>query len=539
MKYLKIGIVVLVVLMTVLIIVDRTSNAEEKDNLLKSSEGRLKENLEESDDFSEDYEENKSSKNIKNLKKNFECANKPKVITNGLIPIVFDEQGNAKEVGKDDDWFNYSKDEKKWANAITKDNEGNITGYFVWIPRFAYKINYEDESNKSKGGNIDVKFLIDNTDEYVDDDGEWKKAVHSQTENEDSINSYIVHPSFTNGTENNFKNGEWDKEIDGFWVSKFPATFQSLSIDDKAATSKKIKQLKCSESLYTVDENDEFYTKVNKFGKMTNETKISYPTFLPSHYMYNKIWLGDAMQITREIGENNSFYNIKGMDSHIPKNSEYGAVAYLTKSEYGNIDDFKANNYISIEMENGRYSESKISGISQMTDMIGKIENIVCQEIEKMDRYNSEEGKKASSTGNIYGIYDLNGGENEFLTGFIKSEREEIDKYGNSNGKYNFFGQESTKYTTVYPYNPSKSTTTENAEVYKNSKEYYGDAMREMIGKYQTTWGRVSICYPSDESIFFKKEGDTMHGAYGVFYLTSTNGNFDGTTGFRACLINN
>ena len=30
-----------------------------------------------------------------------------------------------------------------------------------------------------------------------------------------------------------------------------------------------------------------------------------------------------------------------------------------------------------------------------------------------------------------------------------------------------------------------------------------------------------------------------MHGAYGVFYLTSTNGNFDGTTGFRACLINN
>ena len=39
MKYLKIGIVALVVLMTVLLIVDRISNAEERDSRICASKG--------------------------------------------------------------------------------------------------------------------------------------------------------------------------------------------------------------------------------------------------------------------------------------------------------------------------------------------------------------------------------------------------------------------------------------------------------------------------------------------------------------------
>ena len=79
-----------------------------------------------------------------------------KPILNDLIPVKYDKDNYkfVRTVDKDADWYDY--DNKMWANAINKDNS-----YFVWIPRFAYKIiYYEDSSYKNISG-------LDNEEQFL------------------------------------------------------------------------------------------------------------------------------------------------------------------------------------------------------------------------------------------------------------------------------------------------------------------------------------------------------------------------------------
>ena len=87
-------------------------------------------------------------------------VNSPK-LTSGMTPIMFTEP-TEEEMGKkislgdtgfdQSNWYNY--EEKRWANVELEDGS-----MFVWIPRFAYKITYNDTNDKSKGGTIDVKIF--------------------------------------------------------------------------------------------------------------------------------------------------------------------------------------------------------------------------------------------------------------------------------------------------------------------------------------------------------------------------------------------
>ena len=58
----------------------------------------------------------------------------------------------------ENNWYSYGTESnsKNWANTQTQDGS-----MWVWIPRFAYKI---DLTNKT----IDVKFLIGTSDNYYD-----------------------------------------------------------------------------------------------------------------------------------------------------------------------------------------------------------------------------------------------------------------------------------------------------------------------------------------------------------------------------------
>ena len=99
-------------------------------------------------------------------------VNKPEIMT-GMTAIKFTEPtGNTEDTkGKEEkvsdssknDWYNYS--EKKWANAKT--NDGSM---WVWIPRYAYKIN---KSNQT----FDVVFLVGTTDNYYDKDGKLNTVL--------------------------------------------------------------------------------------------------------------------------------------------------------------------------------------------------------------------------------------------------------------------------------------------------------------------------------------------------------------------------
>ena len=133
--------------------------------------------------------------------------NVPQLTSNeeSLIPIKWNSSNNIIEtIKEDEDWYNY--DENKWANAKTK-NES----YFVWIPRYAYRITYNNGTGYYDGygqwsaetGKIRIK--LDSGIETVDYNGD----------------KYIVHPAF----ETNLDNGGWDKDLSGMWVAKFEASY--------------------------------------------------------------------------------------------------------------------------------------------------------------------------------------------------------------------------------------------------------------------------------------------------------------------------
>ena len=91
-------------------------------------------------------------------------------------------------------WYNYK--EKKWANVVTENN-GNKT-YWVWIPRFKYKIQ--------NGNTTDVKFT------GLDEAGsEICYEIKDGQETPVDVSSYKASKAFEfNG-----------KQLKGYWVSKY------------------------------------------------------------------------------------------------------------------------------------------------------------------------------------------------------------------------------------------------------------------------------------------------------------------------------
>ena len=62
-----------------------------------------------------------------------------------MTKLSYNSKKTAFEEVKDEEteWYNYK--EQEWANAI--DENGS---YFVWIPRYAYRIVYYSDSQYSK-----------------------------------------------------------------------------------------------------------------------------------------------------------------------------------------------------------------------------------------------------------------------------------------------------------------------------------------------------------------------------------------------------
>ena len=124
-------------------------------------------------------------------------------------------------------WYNYIAQTgavdgitSKWANA--KNSDGS---YFVWIPRYAYKIIYFDtDANR-------LAYLNNNTSTtgiiaYYTKDGKINATTNKiiigiepgiQSPITAGYTDYIVHPAF----ETNVDLGGWDSDLSGLWVGKY------------------------------------------------------------------------------------------------------------------------------------------------------------------------------------------------------------------------------------------------------------------------------------------------------------------------------
>jgi uncharacterized protein YpmB len=113
--------------------------------------------------------------------------------------IYYDGSNDPKtmpltQAKKDTSWYDYSSTQKKWANIKTTNNENEA--YWVWIPRYAYKI---DNPYTTTAQTINIKFLA---------------GISNIPADGTTLEDYIIHPAFTFG----------GVELTGIWVAKFEAS---------------------------------------------------------------------------------------------------------------------------------------------------------------------------------------------------------------------------------------------------------------------------------------------------------------------------
>ena len=251
-------------------------------------------------------------------------VNKPK-LTEGMIPVKYNAASEKWVITNenDEEWYDYNN--KQWANVMLSDgkyktsNSGEYTidgtteveivdlgSMFVWIPRYAYKITSGYHSSTT--GTIEIEFLKGTTNQNDANVNIVEYNEETTTNYTKFPDGYVVHPAFTNNVEV----GGWDKEINGIWVAKFEAGYpMEESIDSTAKTS----------------------------------SNMYYPVFKGQRYSYNYTNIGNLYKLGREMSQSGNPYEItSNSNSHMIKNSEWGAVAYLTQSKYGKNTEIYPNN---------------------------------------------------------------------------------------------------------------------------------------------------------------------------------------------------
>ena len=191
------------------------------------------------------------------------------------------------------------------------------------------------------------------------------------------------------------------------------------------------------------------------------------------------------------------------------KNSEWGAVAYLTQSSFG-------RNGTEITINNKNLNNLNSKNIHSITGYGNGAPNNIA----------------ASSTGNRTGVFDLSGGTTERTAGYMQTT--------SANGS-SFATGTSNKYATVYPYDVDNSgNTTANYTAYKNAGYGFGDAILETSssGSGSTSWHGDYSNFVSSGYPFFGRGGHCNNGGGAGAFVFSNNGGSAGCSdGFRACLV--
>ncbi len=488
----------------------------------------------------------------------------------GMTAVYWDESGNEIELNENsseeewDNWYDYNGQgdgQNKWANAVTKDENGNITGYFVWIPRYAYKI--ESGLFTSTAGTISVKFLQGTSD--LDEEGnrisrEYSYTIDETNEVNNHMNDYVVHPAFRDGTSNNFMNGEWDEEVSGFWVAKYEAGYQANTITDNNGVLSTDISNADDEIVYSDLKYTSFYDdyKTNPLGQDLSKSgylneSLSYPVFKPLTYSYNNISIGDSYVLSQAIDTANNFYGLNSnkIDSHQMKNSEWGAIAYLTQSAYGrNKIELTINNYYTSDQSPYKVAVTGLAGNSVSETQTSNLSSVYA--------YNTTNGMKASTTGNVTGIYDLSGGVWDRISGYISNGNNQLINDGKvsdggssgmlmgTTGIANVNGYQilSTRNCMVYPYNDLiDDASINNYNIYKNllSNVYgYGDSVLETsnIGSYAQSWNSDCSYFPTGETPFYCRGCNYSYDSRtGIFAFSNAGGGAAYSSGYRIILI--
>jgi len=177
-------------------------------------------------------------------------------------------------------------------------------------------------------------------------------------------------------------------------------------------------------------------------------------------------------------------YGISNADSHMLKNMEWGAVAYLKQSKYGlGTTDIAVNTNSSFYTGGGQ-SDAYKTNVAQ------------------------------STTGNIYGVYDMSGGAWEFVMGNMKNSSNAF--YSSNAG---FTTAPDAKYYDSYKYDTSYTS---------HARGKLGDATKETLATFGSNtdgWYSDYAGFPNSSYSWFIRGGFYYHGtSAGVFVFSYNDG---------------
>ena len=250
----------------------------------------------------------------------------------------------------------------------------------------------------------------------------------------------------------------------------------------------------------------------------------------------NYININDANNVSRAMTEEGNIYGFDGTaDSHLMKNSEWGAVTYLCKSQYGlGSTNININN---VNLNNSTKSVYAVTGCSANGENDSPTASTVS------NTWNTAAGQKASTTGNQYGVYDMSGGTWERTASYVANENGNLKTYGKSVA---YDGENlrttSNKYYTAYTANDSGLTNYDEASKanYEVNTKIYGDAVRETstAGIGSSSWYGDCAYFPSYGNPFFRRGGYFWNGSSaGVCAFYRNAGGSGYYCGFRAVVV--
>ena len=425
-----------------------------------------------------------------------ENVNGPK-LKEGMIPVKWQDGSWVVTDSSDTNWYNY--DAKQWANIMLTDGlsvEGisdattatiremkgkkvtSVGSMFVWIPRYAYKIttNYH-KGGDSITGTVDICFLKEATNNPIKDGPAIVEYNAETTQNYTSFpNGYVVHPAF-----------QYEQSVTGIWVAKFEASHTG-----------------CTTAENTGSENTNVITK-------TLQVK-------PGVTSWRNIQIGTSYSVCLE------YQPI--LNSHLMKNTEWGAVAYLSQSVYGKNSEIWINN-------SGSYITGSAGNTATASQNAGVDNN-----------YASAQGMQASSTGNVTGIYDMAGGAWEYTASYLENGYvKELGTDGaiSNNNRY-AYGDVLIKGANKTKFNYAVASSDDATSNYGANKDKYGDAIYEVssnsISNWDDSWNAEFSQFPSTQMPFMIRGGDYGSSSLaGPYALNANSGEPATNCSFRPVLV--
>ena len=502
---------------------------------------------------------NNSKVNVPNLKQ-------------GMIPVKWNASSKTWEVADKNntgnDWYDYSASSKKWANVLTvKENcsngktridylnagvgtaipEEDITTMFVWIPRYSYYVKSGYHENANGTGEMAIKFLVGTSDKIIDAPAGQEIALRtSDTNGKTNGEKYVVHPAFTANTDL----GGTGEEITGFWVGKFESSNVESPRNNEGITASSDGKL-----LYG-------------YG---NQKDI---TIRPNVTSWRNVNVNNIYVVSQNMSkdEKNLYgFNSSELTTTMMQNSQWGAVAYLAQSEYGNMQkDTENESGIWNNSYNEGFTNTSTNSYNCSTNMTGMSGNgrdnntnyysklvegskedntnsdtvkIIYTNINSdgttennytniFYRYYTENGQKASTTRNIYGIYDMSGGSWEYMANYLGNATD--------NTYVKKFLEFDKKYQTSYAGEGKTSSTADRTINYEANHEKYGDAIWETTKgcNGQFSWNQDYSYFPYIDYPFFLLGGSyNSDTSAGQFYLNYNNGGEIANCSFRVVLF--